>query len=214
MKTVAVIDYGMGNLHSASKALEYVAEADVRVIVTSKPEEILAADRVMLPGVGAIRDCMAEIIRQGIDEIVREVITTRPLLGVCVGMQVLLDHSEENSGVDCLGIIPGDVKFFGKELTDASGDRLKVPHMGWNRVSQTQLTHPLWRGIEDAERFYFVHSYHAQVANEDIVAGRCEYGESFDVALSHDNIFAVQFHPEKSAANGLQLLENFLKWNP
>ncbi|OED43288.1 imidazole glycerol phosphate synthase, glutamine amidotransferase subunit [Endozoicomonas sp. (ex Bugula neritina AB1)] len=214
MKTVAVIDYGMGNLHSASKALEYVAEPDVQIIVTSKPEDILTADRVVLPGVGAIRDCMTEIIRQGVDEVVREVVDTRPLLGICVGMQVLLDHSEENNGVDCLGILPGDVKFFGKSLKNASGERLKVPHMGWSQVSQTQLSHPLWRGIEDNARFYFVHSYHAHMANEEMVSGRCEYGVPFDVALTHENIFAVQFHPEKSADNGLLLLENFLKWKP
>ena len=214
MKTVAIIDYGMGNLHSASKALEHVAEPDVKVIVTSNPEDILAADRVMLPGVGAIRDCMAEIVRQGVDEVVREVAASRPLLGICVGMQVLLDHSEENNGVDCLGLLPGDVKFFGKKLTDVSGERLKVPHMGWSPVSQTQLSHPLWHNIKDNERFYFVHSYHAHLANEEMVAGRCEYGVPFDVALSHENIFAVQFHPEKSADNGLQLLENFLKWKP
>ncbi len=214
MKTVAVIDYGMGNLHSAGKALEHVAEPDVKIIVTSDPADILQADRVMLPGVGAIRDCMSEIIRQGMDEVVREVAATRPLLGICVGMQVLLDHSEENNGVDCLGILPGDVKFFGKGLIDASGERLKVPHMGWSQVSQTQLSHPLWQKIQDNARFYFVHSYHAHMANESMVAGRCDYSVSFDVALAHDNIFAVQFHPEKSAANGLQLLENFLKWKP
>ena len=214
MKTVAVIDYGVGNLHSASKALEHVAEPDVKVIVTSDPETILASDRVVLPGVGAIRDCMAEIVHQGVDEVVREVIATRPLLGICVGMQVLLDHSEENGGVDCLGILPGDVKHFGRELHDLHGERLKVPHMGWSRVNQTQPMHPLWRGIEDNSRFYFVHSYHAHLANEDSVTGRCEYGISFDVALSHDNIFAVQFHPEKSADTGLKFLENFLKWKP
>lgn len=214
MKTVAVIDYGMGNLHSASKALEHVAEPDVRVIVTPDPKEILAADRVVLPGVGAIRDCMAEIVRQGVDEVVREVIATRPLLGICVGMQMLLDHSEENDGVDCLGLLPGHVKFFGKDLTDASGERLKVPHMGWSQVTQTPPSHPLWRDIENDARFYFVHSYHAHMASNEMVAGRCDYGVSFDVALSHENIFAVQFHPEKSADHGLQLLDNFLKWKP
>ena len=209
MKTVAVIDYGMGNLHSASKALEHVADPDVRVIVTSKPEDILKADRVMLPGVGAIRDCMAEIVCQGVDEVVREVVATKPLLGICVGMQVLLDHSEENNGVDCLGILPGDVKFFGKSLSDASGERLKVPHMGWSQVSQTQLSHPIWRGIEDNARFYFVHSYHAHMANEDMVAGRCDYGVPFDVALSHENIFAVQFHPEKAPPTDCSSLKTF-----
>lgn len=214
MKTVAVIDYGMGNLHSVSKALEHVADANTWVIVTSSPEQILAADKVVLPGVGAIRDCMAEILRHGVDEVVREVITTRPLLGICVGMQVLLDHSEENGGVECLGLLPGDVKFFGKNLRDGDGERLKVPHMGWSPVSQVEPSHPLWQGIEDNSRFYFVHSYYAHVANEDMVVGRSEYGLGFDVAIGHENIVAVQFHPEKSAANGLQLLENFLQWKP
>ena len=214
MKTLAVIDYGMGNLHSASKAFEQVAEPDVRVQITSKPEEILAADRVVLPGVGAMRDCMAEITRHGIDEVVREVVNHRPLLGICVGMQMLLEHSEENGGIGCLGILPGEAKGFDKALVDASGERLKVPHMGWNQVSQAQSAHPLWQGIEDKARFYFVHSYHAHMTNEHSVAGRCEYGVTFDVALSRDNIFATQFHPEKSAANGLRLLENFLKWKP
>ncbi|MGB1271045.1 MAG: imidazole glycerol phosphate synthase subunit HisH, partial [Endozoicomonas sp.] len=147
-------------------------------------------------------------------EVVREVVAIRPLLGICVGMQVLLDHSQENDGVECLGVLPGDVKFFGKGLKGADGEKLKVPHMGWSRVSQTELSHPMWSGIEDNARFYFVHSYHAHLASEEMVAGRCDYGVTFDVALSHENIFAVQFHPEKSAANGLQLLENFLKWKP
>ncbi|WP_257284808.1 imidazole glycerol phosphate synthase subunit HisH [Endozoicomonas sp. SESOKO1] len=214
MKTVAVIDYGMGNLHSVSKALEHVADANTRIMVTADPGQILAADKVVLPGVGAIRDCMAEIRRHGIDEVVRELVATRPLLGICVGMQVLLDHSEENGGVECLGLFSGDVKFFGKDLRDAEGSRLKVPHMGWSPVSQVEPSHPLWQGVDDNARFYFVHSYYALVASEAVVVGRSDYGIGFDVALGHDNIFAVQFHPEKSAANGLQLLENFLKWKP
>ncbi|WP_299730827.1 imidazole glycerol phosphate synthase subunit HisH [uncultured Endozoicomonas sp.] len=214
MQTVAVIDYGMGNLHSVSKALEHVADTDTRIIITSKPEDILAADRVVLPGVGAIRDCMAEIIRHGVDDIVREIINTRPLLGICVGMQVLLDHSEENGGVECLGILPGDVKRFANPLQDDDGNRLKVPHMGWSRIQQTNPSHPLWQGIEDNSRFYFVHSYHAHVADASMVVGKTEYGLEFDVALSHENVFAVQFHPEKSADSGLKLLENYLKWKP
>ncbi|WP_163371348.1 imidazole glycerol phosphate synthase subunit HisH [Endozoicomonas acroporae] len=214
MKTVAVIDYGMGNLHSVSKALEHVAEANTRIIVTSDPGQILAADKAVLPGVGAIRDCMAEIRRHGVDEVVREVAANRPLLGICVGMQVLLDHSEENGGVECLGLLSGEVKFFGKDLRDSEGTRLKVPHMGWSPVRQAEPSHPLWQGIEDNARFYFVHSYYARVANAAMVVGRSDYGLGFDVALGHDNIVAVQFHPEKSAANGLQLLENFLTWKP
>ena len=178
------------------------------------PGQILAADKAVLPGVGAIRDCMAEIRRHGVDEVVRELAATRPLLGICVGMQVLLDHSEENDGVECLGLLSGNVKFFGKDLRDGDGSRLKVPHMGWSPVSQVEPSHPLWQGIDDNARFYFVHSYYALVASEAVVVGRGDYGIGFDVALGHDNIFAVQFHPEKSADNGLQLLENFLKWKP
>ena len=214
MKTVAVIDCGMGNLHSVSKALEHVAAANTRIIVTSDPGQILAADKAVLPGVGAIRDCVAEIQRHGIDDVVRELVATRPLLGICVGMQVLLDRSEENGGVECLGLLPGEVKFFGKGLRDSEGSRLKVPHMGWSPVNQVDPSHPLWQGVDHNARFYFVHSYYARVANEAMVAGRSDYGVGFDVALAHDNIVAVQFHPEKSAANGLQLLDNFLTWKP
>ena len=214
MKTVAVIDYGMGNLHSAGKALEHVAEPGTRVVVTADPKVIIDADHVVLPGVGAIRDCMAEIRHKGVDEVVHEVIARqRPLLGICVGMQVMLDHSEENDGVDCLGLLPGKVKFFGRGLKDASGEKLKVPHMGWSPVHQNR-SHELWQGIDNDSRFYFVHSYHAHVDDETLAVGRCDYSVNFDVALARDNIFAVQFHPEKSAANGLKLLENFLKWRP
>ncbi|KEQ11783.1 imidazole glycerol phosphate synthase subunit HisH [Endozoicomonas numazuensis] len=214
MKTVAVIDYGMGNLHSASKALEHVASSDTRVKVTSDPKVIQQADHVVLPGVGAIRDCMAEIRAKGVDDVVREVVESqRPLLGICVGMQVMLNHSEENGGVDCLGLMPGRVKFFGKGLVDESGEKLKVPHMGWSPVQQHR-DHPLWKDIEDNSRFYFVHSYHAHANDDAMAVGRCHYNVDFDVALARDTIFAVQFHPEKSAESGLKLLENFLNWNP
>lgn len=214
MKTVAVIDYGMGNLHSASKALEHVAKRDMKVVVTSDPDIIKQADRVVLPGVGAIRDCMAEIRHKGVDDVVREVIASeRPLLGICVGMQVMLERSEENGGVDCLGIIPGHVKFFGRDLKGSAEEKLKVPHMGWNRVDQHQ-SHPMWEGIENNARFYFVHSYHAHAVDDQLTVGRCTYGVNFDAALAKDNVFAVQFHPEKSSDNGLKLLENFLHWNP
>ena len=162
MKTVAIIDYGMGNLHSVSKAVEHVAP-DVRVHVTADPGLIREADRVILPGVGAIRDCMAEIRRLQVDELVREVAQDRPLLGICVGMQALMAHSEENNGVDCIGLLPGEVRFFGHDLHEG-GERLKVPHMGWNQVSQA-AEHPLWHDIEDGERFYFVHSYYVDAAH-------------------------------------------------
>lgn len=212
MGTVAVIDYGMGNLHSVAKALEHVCP-ETEVWVTSDPAKVAAADRVLLPGVGAIRDCMAQIIDQGVDKEVRDAIASgKPFLGICVGMQALMERSEENGGVDCLAHFEGEVKFFGDNLTDAAGDKLKVPHMGWNRVEQA-IDHPLWKDINSGERFYFVHSYYVQAKNNAQVAGTCEYGVPFDVALYRDNVFLTQFHPEKSHTAGLQLLKNFLNWN-
>lgn len=212
MSSIAVIDYGMGNLHSVAKALEHV-EPGVEVLVTSDPKQVANADRVLLPGVGAIRDCMAEIYRQGVDKEVAEAIRSgRPFLGICVGYQALMQRSEENGGVDCLGEFEGQVQFFGEQLLDAQGERLKVPHMGWNQVKQT-LDHPLWHGIEDETRFYFVHSYYVKAQQRAQVAATCDYGVEFDVALSHNNVFAVQFHPEKSHTAGLQLLKNFLNWD-
>lgn len=209
--TVAVIDYGMGNLHSVAKALEHVAP-DAVVHVTSNPDVIHAADRVVFPGVGAIRDCMAEIRRLGVDALVKEAVTQKPVLAICVGMQALMTHSEENGGVDCVGLLAGNVKFFGKDLCDASGERLKVPHMGWNEVVQL-FEHPLWHGIPQNSRFYFVHSFYVEARKREIVAASCNYGVSFDAALMDRNLFAVQFHPEKSHTAGLQLLRNFMNWN-
>ena len=209
MKTVAIIDYGMGNLHSVSKAVEHVAP-DTRVLVTDNAELIRSADRVILPGVGAIRDCMAEIRRLGIDELVREVSADRPLLGICVGMQALMSRSEENGWVDCIDLFPSEVRFFGDNLTE-NGERLKVPHMGWNEVHQT-MDHPLWHDIPDGDRFYFVHSYYAEAEGNPDIAGCTHYGVDLAAAVARDNIFAVQFHPEKSARAGLQLLKNFTNW--
>lgn len=209
MKTVAIIDYGMGNLHSVSKAVEHVAP-DTRVLVTDNADQIRAADRVILPGVGAIRDCMAEIRRLGIDELVREVSADRPLLGICVGMQALMSRSEENGWVDCIDLFPSEVRFFGDNLTE-NGERLKVPHMGWNEVHQA-MDHPLWQDIPDGDRFYFVHSYYAEAEGNADIAGRTRYGVDLAAAVARDNIFAVQFHPEKSARAGLQLLKNFTNW--
>lgn len=209
---VAVIDYGMGNLHSVASALEHVGAE--KVIVTHDAEQIARADRVVFPGVGGIRDCMSEIRRLKCDELLTQALTTQhvPVLAICVGMQALMTHSEENGGVDCLDIIPGDVRYFGSPLKDEAGERLKVPHMGWNEVSQTQ-DHPIWQGIPDQTRFYFVHSYYVDAANRKLLAGSVQYGVAADAALARDNLFAVQFHPEKSAAAGLQLLRNFLQWN-
>ncbi|MDX1491636.1 MAG: imidazole glycerol phosphate synthase subunit HisH [Pseudohongiellaceae bacterium] len=220
MNKVAVIDYGMGNLHSVAKAVEH-AGRNVEVSVTSDANAILHADHIIFPGVGAIRDCMAEIRRLGIDEIVAEASKSKPILGVCVGMQALMNSSEENGGVECLGMIDGTVRFFGdalstpqqaRPLVDESGHKLKVPHMGWNEVRQLG-GHPMWKGIDDMSRFYFVHSYYVDLAEGETAAGQTQYGIEFTAAVSKGNIFAVQFHPEKSHRCGLQLLSNFLSWD-
>ena len=211
MNTIAIIDYGMGNLHSVSKAFEHVAP-NARVIVTSDAGQIRQADKVVLPGVGAMRDCMAEMKRLNVDNLVKEVSVDRPFLGICVGMQALLEHSEENDGVDGIGLFSGNVLYFGDDLKE-DGQRLKVPHMGWNQVKQ-KLDHPLWSSIEDNARFYFVHSYYVPAdTGESYVAGQTQYGRSISAAIARDNIFAVQFHPEKSQHSGLQLLKNFAHWS-
>ena len=209
MQTVAVIDYGMGNLHSVAKALEHAGSH--QVLVTGDPAVIREADRIVLTGVGAIRDCMAEIRRQGIDELVREVSQDRPFLGVCVGMQALMQRSEENGGVDCIGLFPGAVRRFPGGMQE-EGETLKVPHMGWNEVSHV-LDHPLWHGIPDRARFYFVHSFYVEAGNPRQVVGRGHYGLDFAAALADGSRFATQFHPEKSADCGLQLYANFLAWD-
>lgn len=209
-QTVAIIDYGMGNLHSVGKAVEHVAQG-TRVLVTADPTQIRAADKVILPGVGAIRDCMAEIRRLQVDTLVREVAADRPLLGICVGMQALMAHSEENGGVDAIGLFPGRVARFADGLEE-EGVRLKVPHMGWNQVHQP-VEHPLWHAIPQGERFYFVHSFYVAAAGNPDVTGTTRYGVELAAAVGHGNIFAVQFHPEKSHRAGLQLLANFVRWN-
>jgi glutamine amidotransferase len=209
---VAVIDYGMGNLHSVASALEHAGAA--HVVVTHEQAVIRDADRVVFPGVGAMRDCMSEIRRLHCDQMLLDTLQEqhRPVLAICVGMQALLSHSEENEGVDCLDIVPGEVRWFGDDLHDSEGRRLKVPHMGWNQVKQNR-PHALWQGIESDSRFYFVHSYYADLKQRELVVGSTDYGGSFDVALARDNLFAVQFHPEKSHKLGLQLLRNFLNWD-
>lgn len=210
MRRVAVIDYGMGNLRSVSKALETVA-GDCRVEVTSDPARILAASHVVFPGVGAIRDCIAELKRLQLDDVVREVTAKKPMLGICLGMQALLGHSEENDGIEGLNIIPGNVRHFDIK-PDENGEHLKVPHMGWNEVHQTS-THPIWHNIEQDSRFYFVHSYFVVPDNDAVIAATTAYPDNFTSAVHKDNVFAVQFHPEKSQHVGLQLLENFLNWD-
>lgn len=207
---IAIIDYGMGNLHSVASAMRRVAP-DADVIVTAQGDAIAQADRVIFPGVGAIRDCMGEIRRLGLDTVVKKAIAEQPVLGICVGMQALMDHSEENGGVDCIGVLPGNVRHFGKQLVDGEGQKLKVPHMGWSRVEQS-IDHPMWHEIENHSRFYFVHSYFVSAQETSQVAAYCDYGYRFDAALHQDNLFAVQFHPEKSHTAGLQLLKNFSQW--
>ena len=210
-RSVAVIDYGMGNLHSVAKALEHVCPG-AKVSITADPALVEDADRVVFPGVGAIRDCMGEIKHLNVGDVVSKAMKTKPVLAICVGMQALMQHSEENGGVDCLGLLPGQVKFFGDSLVDTQGIKLKVPHMGWNNVHQT-IDHPLWQGIAQDSRFYFVHSYFVDAQNNPNISGRCHYAGDFAAALSHNNLFAVQFHPEKSADAGLQLLRNFCFWD-
>lgn len=211
METIAVIDYGMGNLHSASKALERVA-GDARVLVTSDPGQVLKADRVVFPGVGAIRDCMGELGRLGLAEAIRECAENKPLLAICVGMQAMMDFSEENDGTPCLGILPGRVRRFESRLLDAGGEHIKIPHMGWNQVNQCRA-HPLWRDIADGSRFYFVHSYYVEAAEPQLTAATTDYGIAFTSVAARENVFAVQFHPEKSQRAGLQLLANFVRWD-
>lgn len=209
--SVAVIDYGMGNLHSVASALSH-ADSSVKVLVSADPKVIRAADRVVFPGVGAIRDCMAEIKRLGVDDMLREAIAEKPVLGICVGMQALLQSSQENGGVECIGLFEGQVKFFGSDLRDHDGARLKVPHMGWNNVQQ-DVEHPMWQGIPCGERFYFVHSYYAACHGKPFAMASCNYGLNFTAAIARENLFAVQFHPEKSHTAGLRLLHNFLHWD-
>ena len=207
---IAVIDYGMGNLHSVAKALEYVSSGAL-VTVTSDPAVVEEADRVVFPGVGAIRDCMHEIQRLNIGEVVKKAMHSKPVLAICVGMQALMASSEENGGIDCLNLLPGQVRYFGDNLLDQSGKRLKVPHMGWNNINQT-IDHPLWHQIDQDSRFYFVHSYYVEAQDNPNLLATCDYGLEFAAALCSNNLCAVQFHPEKSADAGLQLLKNFCHW--
>lgn len=214
MSVVAVVDYGMGNLKSVSQAVIKAAEGSgVQVVITQDAEQVFAADRIVLPGQGAIRDCMRELRDSGMLEAVLDAAARKPMLGVCVGMQMLLDHSEEQD-TPGLGLIPGAVRRFqldGRVQDD--GSRYKVPQMGWNRVRQ-DVAHPLWAGIPDDSWFYFVHSFFAAPSDVRHSAGTTEYGERFTSAVARDNIFATQFHPEKSADLGLALYRNFLHWMP
>ena len=210
--TIAVIDYAMGNLHSVNKALQHVT--DDKVIITSSPDEILQADRIVFPGQGAARDCMSELQQRELVDVVKETAHSKPFLGVCMGMQVLMEHSVEGGGVDCIGLYKGAVQHFTDHIgaTDSHGNRLKIPQMGWNQIRQTQ-NHPLWKDIGDNARFYFVHSYFVDPEDKTIIAGETEFGIRYPSAIAKDNVFAIQAHPEKSADDGLQLLKNFTQWD-
>lgn len=212
MSSIAVIDYGMGNLRSVAKALEHVDDR-ARVHITHEPEQVRRADRVVFPGQGAIRDCMAELQRLELDAVVLEAARNKPFLGICMGMQALLEHSEENGGVDALGLFSGRVRHFRDGFAAAGvAPPGKVPHMGWNAVYQ-DVPHPIWKGIADASHFYFVHSYFVELLPDQLTIGRCDYGVPFTAAIARDNIVATQFHPEKSQRVGLELLANFTRWD-
>ena len=212
MSTVVVVDYGMGNLRSVAKAIEHVApQADVRV--SSDAAEIAAADRVVVPGQGAMPDCMRELSARGLRQAVVRAAAEKPFLGICVGLQMLFGHAEEGD-VMGLEILPGRVpRFPDAAMVAPDGTRLKVPHMGWNQVQQAE-PHPLWDGIDDGARFYFVHSYYVEPESPEVITGSTHYGIPFTSAVARANIFAVQFHPEKSAQAGLRLLGNFMRWTP
>ena len=210
--TVVVVDYGMGNLRSVSKALEHVVSDGQRVIVSSSADEIAEAERIVFPGQGAARDCMEQLKQGQLDEAVLRAATDKPFLGICMGMQVLMAHSEENQGVECMDLYAGDVRAFADEALSSQMQGLKIPHMGWNQVAHRQA-HPLWQDISDGSRFYFVHSYYVDPDDTTLTAGTTEYGIDFVSVIARENVFAAQFHPEKSAHDGLQLLKNFCHWN-
>ena len=212
MTDIAVIDYGMGNLRSVSKAIEHVAPG-LKVAVTSDPAVVARAARVVFPGQGAMPDCMREMDARGLRQAVLDAAYGKPFLGICIGLQMLFEKSEEGDVVG-LSVLPGRVRRFPAEaMVDASGARLKVPHMGWNRVRQI-APHALWHGIPDQSRFYYVHSYYVETAEPGLVAGTSEYPYPFTCAIARDNVFAVQFHPEKSDQAGVRLLANFAQWQP
>ena len=209
---IALVDYGMGNLRSVAKAIEHVAPKET-VCITSDAAAIRAAERVVFPGQGAMPDCMRYLGEYGLEEAVRDAAGSKPLLAVCIGEQMLFDRSEEG-GVAGLGLFAGSVvRFHDDAMRLPDGQRLKVPHMGWNRVRQTQK-HALWDGIVDDSWFYFVHSYYVVPTDRRISAGESVYGAAFTCVVASDNIFATQFHPEKSSAAGLRIYENFTRWNP
>ncbi len=209
-QNIVIIDYGMGNLRSVYNALKKVVPND-QVQVTNDPQLIDQADRIIFPGQGAAADCMKAINQQHLNQAILKATQNKPFLGICMGLQVLLKQSEENDHTVLLGLIDGQVKHFSKKMM-VDDCRLKIPQMGWNQVQQT--AHPLWQEIEDFSRFYFVHSYYVDLKDKNLTVGTTDYGIQYTSALAIENLFAVQFHPEKSADNGLQLLHNFTQWNP
>ncbi len=213
MQTIAVIDYGASNLRSVSKALEFVADSHSRIVVSAQAEQIFAADKIVFPGQGAMGQCMQGLADKGLEEVLRESIKHKPFLGICLGLQSLMQQSEENNGTRGLGIFPGSVLKFPAGSKDEQGRVFKIPHMGWNRVVQKK-PHALWQGINSGERFYFVHSYYVQTAQQEDTAACSTYIVDFTAVVAGDNVFATQFHPEKSQQAGLRLLSNFLQWRP
>ena len=207
---IALLDYGMGNLHSASKALSAVG---AEVSITNDPKVVAAADKIFFPGVGAMRACIAGMQEAGIDEVIRHAVFNKPVMAICVGMQALFEESAENGGTPCLDILDGTVKAFDPTWTDKNDDTIKVPHMGWNTISGMDFNHPLWKNITDHSHFYFVHSYYCEPTDNAQVAAICDYGQPFCASILQDNLFATQFHPEKSHSAGLQLLKNFVDWS-
>ena len=205
MKKLVVLDYGTSNLRSVYKALEKVADGHYQVSVSGEPEVIRSADKIVFPGQGAIGQCMQQLTKTGLNQVICETLAEKPFLGICLGLQSLMDHSAEDGGVDGLALIDGQVQRF------VNTPGYKVPHMGWNQVDQVQ-PHPLWSGIPNLSRFYFVHSYYVVPENEQLTCGSCEYINRFTAAIAKDNVFACQFHPEKSQTAGLKLLENFIAW--
>jgi glutamine amidotransferase len=207
-KLIVVVDYSMGNLRSVAKAGEHVADNKVKILISNKPEDIRDADAIIFPGQGAAKSCMQALNNTGMIHALKDAASEKPFLGICMGLQVLMETSDENNNVDCLGILEGSVQKI--ELDDNS--KLKIPHMGWNQIKQT-TEHPLWHSIAQDERFYFVHSYFVVPKNKQLTVGTTTHGQQFSAAIAKDNLFAIQAHPEKSADAGLQLFKNFINWN-
>ncbi len=212
MEKVAIVDYGMSNLHSVFSALTKVSNNKFDIQISRDPSVIDNSDRVVFPGQGAAADCMRQINACGLTDSIQAAAAEKPFLGICMGMQVLLEQSQENNGTKCLGLLKGTVKSFSEALKPSSENTYKIPHMGWNTIEQ-QFDHPLWSGIKQNSYFYFVHSYYVSLANSGQSAGMTDYGIKFSSVLADGKVFAMQCHPEKSADNGLQLLTNFLNWN-